>query len=61
MSVFPREKQQNTESELKFLQSGPRKFTKSDFSGLAPIRKVLIKWIFSGVGGVFWQEFRLEW
>ena len=32
MSVIPRKQQQNTEF-TKFLQSGPRKFTKSDFSG----------------------------
>ena len=31
----------NTQSSLNFLQSGPPKFTKSDFSGLAPIRRVL--------------------
>ena len=37
---FSQEKQQNT-SSLNFLQSGPRKFTKSDFSGLAPIQRVL--------------------
>ena len=40
LSVFPR-KNSKTESSLNFLQSGPRKFTKSDFSGLAPIRQVL--------------------
>ena len=34
---FSQQKQQNTEF-TKFLQSGPRKLTKSDFSGLAPIR-----------------------
>ena len=32
---------QNTEFTNNFLLSGPRKFTKSDFSGLAPIRRVL--------------------
>ena len=37
LSIFPRKKKQNTES-LNFLQSGPPKFSKSDFSGLAPIR-----------------------
>ena len=42
MSVFPR-KSSKTQSSLNFLQSGPRRFTKSDFSGLAPIRRVLIK------------------
>ena len=41
LSVFPR-KNSKTESSLNFLQSGPRKFTKSDFLGLAPIRRVLI-------------------
>ena len=41
LSVFPR-KNSKTQSSLNFLQSGPRKFTKSDFSGLAPIRRVLI-------------------
>ena len=40
MSVFPRIKSK-TQSSLNFLQSGPRKFRKSDFSGLAPIRRVL--------------------
>ena len=40
MSVFPR-KNSKTQSSLNFFQSGPRKFTKSDFSGLAPIRRVL--------------------
>ena len=42
---FSKEKQQNTlsktQSSLNFLQSGPRRFTKSDFSELAPIRRVL--------------------
>ena len=37
---FPQEKQQNTKF-TKFFQFGPRKFTKSDFSGLAPIQRVL--------------------
>ena len=41
LSVFPM-KSSKTQSSLNFLQSGPRKFTKSDFSGLAPIRRVLI-------------------
>ena len=41
MSVFPRRKSK-TWSSPNFLQSGPRKFSKSDFSGLAPIRRVLI-------------------
>ena len=40
LSVFPRKKSK-TQSSLTFLQSGPRKFSKSDFSGLAPIRRVL--------------------
>ena len=35
------EKNSRTQSSLNFLQSGPRKFTKSDFSGLAPIQRVL--------------------
>ena len=41
-SVFPRrdKTQQNTEA-LNCLQSGPRKFAKSDFSALAPIQRVL--------------------
>ena len=39
MSVFPR-KNRKTQSSLNFLQSGPRRFTKSDSSGLAPIRRV---------------------
>ena len=34
--LFP-SKARKTQSSLHFLQSGPRKFTKSDFSGLAPI------------------------
>ena len=34
LSVFHR-KNSKTQSSLNFLQSGPRKFTKSDFSGLA--------------------------
>ena len=37
---FPR-KNSKTQSSLNFLQSGPRKFSKSDFSGLAPIQRVL--------------------
>ena len=40
LSVFPR-KNCKTQSSLNDFQSGPRKFTKSDFSGLAPIRLVL--------------------
>ena len=40
MSVLPR-KNSKTLSSLNFLQSGLRKFTKSDFSGLAPIRRAL--------------------
>ena len=40
LSVFPRKKSK-TQSSLNFLQSGPPKFSKSDFSGLAPIRRVL--------------------
>ena len=39
---FPRQNSK-TQSSLNFLLSGPRKFTKSDFSGLAPIRRVLKK------------------
>ena len=38
--IFPR-KNSKTQSSLNFLQFGPRKFRKSDFSGLAPIRRVL--------------------
>ena len=38
---FPR-RNSRTQSSLIFFQSGPRKFTKSDFSGLAPIQRVLI-------------------
>ena len=38
---FPR-KNSKTQSSLNFLQSEPRKFTKSDFSGLASIRWVPI-------------------
>ena len=41
LSIFPR-RNRKTPSSLNFLQSGPWKFTKSDFSGLAPIRRVLI-------------------
>ena len=41
LSVFSRRKSK-TQSSLNFLQSGPRKFSKSDFLGLAPIRRVLI-------------------
>ena len=37
---FSQEKQQ-PQGSLNFFQSGPRKFTKSDFLGLAPIRRVL--------------------
>ena len=47
LSVFPW-KNSKTQSSLNFLQSGPRKFTKSDFSGLAPIRLVLIHACFKG-------------
>ena len=36
MSVFPR-KNSKAQSSLNFLQSGPRKFTESGFSGLVPI------------------------
>ena len=42
MSVFPRKKSK-TQSSLNFLQSGPRKFSKSHFLGLAPVRRVLRK------------------
>ena len=42
VSFYQEKTAQNTESSLNFLQSGPRKFTKSDFSGLAPIQRVLI-------------------
>ena len=45
LSIFPR-KNSKTQSSLNFLESGPRKFTKSDFSGLAPIRRVLKKGYF---------------
>ena len=38
---FTQKKSSKTQSSLNFLQSRPRKFTKSDFSGLAPIRRVL--------------------
>ena len=41
MSVFFPGKNSKTQSSLNFLQSGLRKFTISDFSGLAPIRRVL--------------------
>ena len=34
---------QQTQSALNFYQSGPRKFTKADFSGLVPIQRVLNK------------------
>ena len=37
LSVSPR-KNSKTQSSLNFSESRPRKFTKSDFSGLAPIR-----------------------
>ena len=50
MSVFPR-RNSKTQSSLNFLQSGPRKFSKSDFSGLAPIRRVLIVQFFEGAVG----------
>ena len=46
LSASPR-KNSKTQSSLNFLQSGPRKFTKSDFSGLAPIRRALTKIPFS--------------
>ena len=36
-----RRKNSKAQSSLDFLQSEPPKFTKSDFSGLAPIRRVL--------------------
>ena len=51
MSAFPRKKSK-TQSSLNFLQSGPRKFSKSDFSGLAPIRRALI-WDFPDFSGIF--------
>ena len=35
VSIFPR-KNSKTQSSLNFLQSGPRQFTKSDFSGIGP-------------------------
>ena len=41
-SIFPR-KHSKTQSSLKFVQSGPRKLTKSDLSGLALIRRVLTR------------------
>ena len=37
LSILPR-KNSKPQSSLNFLQCRPRKFTKSDFSGLAPIR-----------------------
>ena len=37
LSIFPK-KNSKTQSSLNFLQSGSRRFTKSDFSGLAPIQ-----------------------
>ena len=51
---FPR-KNSKTQSSPNFLQSGPRKVTKSGFSGLAPIRWVLKNiLIFSqGFSGIF--------
>ena len=53
LSVFPR-KHSETQSSLEFLQSGPRKFTKSDFSGLAPIQQVPIVFaLFPYIGGTF--------
>ena len=48
LSVCPR-KNSKTQSSLNFLQSGPRKVGKSDFSGLAPIRRVLKEWVFTSV------------
>ena len=48
LSVFPR-KNSKTQGSLNFLQSGPRKFTKSDFSGLAPIQ-----WALTGGAGMMW-------
>ena len=39
-------KNSQTESSLNFLQSGPQKFTKSDFSGLAAIQRVF--WLLRG-------------
>ena len=59
LSVFPRKKNK-TQSSLNFLQFGPRKFTKSDFSGLAPIRRALIFSAFFGVSGrrpppIYWE------
>ena len=41
-----------TQSSLNFLQSGPRKSTKSDFSGLAPIRWVEKRQL---AGAGFWD------
>ena len=41
LSVFPRKKKQNTEL-TKFSSVRPPTFTKPDFSGLAPIRRVLM-------------------
>ena len=40
LSILPRENSK-TLSSLNFLQPGPPKFTKSEFSGLAPVRRVL--------------------
>ena len=42
LSLFPgKKKNSKTQRSLNFLQSGPQKFTKSDFSQLAPIQRVL--------------------
>ena len=41
LSVFPRKNSKAWSLLLNLLQSGPRKFTRSDFSGLAPIRRAL--------------------
>ena len=53
---FSWEKNSKTQSSLNFLQSGPRKFTKLIFSGLAPIQWVLIQ-----VDNVFWFDSGKVW
>ena len=56
VSFFPR-KRSKTQSSLNFLQSGPQKFSESNFSGLAPIRRVLSKKNFpNAVGCPFPKE-----
>ena len=56
MSVLPREKTaKKIQSSLNFCQPGPRKFSKSDFSGLAPIRRALI---FVREFSVIWRDLK---